>query len=106
MSVVPSMQFHPRRPTFVAQVITSPTELSSIASSLQSGPLSQSLRIVAVEQAYLPISPVYLPGSANKPAESEEIGEDAAEKAFNVLGALDEVADVSRVWTNVIGMDS
>lgn len=38
--------------------------------------------------------------------ESEEIGEDAAEKAANVLGALDEVADVSRVWTNVIGLDS
>ncbi|GHJ89643.1 hypothetical protein NliqN6_6045 [Naganishia liquefaciens] len=90
----------------VYEVITSPTELSSIASSLQSGPLSQSLQIVAVEQAYIPTDPVYLPGSRNKPAESQEIEEDAAEKAFNVLGALDEVADVSRVWTNVVGMDS
>lgn len=87
-------------------MITSPTELSGIASTLQSGPLAKSLRIVAVEQAYLPTTPMYLPGSTNKPVESEEIGEDAAEKAANVLGALDEVADVSRVWTNVIGLDS
>lgn len=88
------------------QVITSLTELSAIASALQSGPLARSLRIVAVEQAYIPTTPMYLPGTTNKPAESEEIGDDAAEKAASVLGALDEVADVSRVWTNVIGLDS
>jgi transcriptional/translational regulatory protein YebC/TACO1 len=88
------------------QVITSPTELSNIASTLSSSPLGRSLRILAVEQAYIPTTPVYLPGATNKPVESEEIGEEQAEKASYVLCALDEVADVQRVWTNVVGLDS
>lgn len=88
-------------------MITSPTELSNIASTLQSGPLGSSLRIIAVEQAYIPTAPVYLPGTATtRPADSEEIGEEQAERAAAVLGSLDEVADVQRVWTNVVGLDS
>lgn len=59
-----------------------------------------------MEQAYIPTTPVYLPGATNKPVESEEIGEEQAEKASYVLCALDEVADVQRVWTNVVGLDS
>lgn len=64
------------------------------------------MQIVAVEQAYIPTTPLYLPGTANKPEAGEEIGEEAAEKAFGVLSALDEVADVTKVWTNVRGLDS
>lgn len=88
------------------QVITAPTELSEVASALQSSSLCNDMQIVAVEQAYIPTAPLYLPSTTNRPPESEEITDDAAEKAFGVLGALDEVADVTKVWTNVIGLDS
>ncbi|KAJ9118289.1 hypothetical protein QFC22_004200 [Naganishia vaughanmartiniae] len=90
----------------VYEVITAPTDLSEVASLLQSSSLSQDMQIIAVDQAYIPTTPLYLPGTANKPEEGEEIAEDAAEKAFGVLGALDEVADVTKVWTNVRGLDS
>ncbi|KAJ9126402.1 hypothetical protein QFC24_002140 [Naganishia onofrii] len=90
----------------VYEVITAPTDLSDVASLLQSSPLGKDMQIMAVEQAYIPTTPLYLPGTANRPEEGEEIGEEAAEKAFGVLGALDEVADVTKVWTNVRGMES
>ncbi|KAJ9099894.1 hypothetical protein QFC21_003899 [Naganishia friedmannii] len=88
------------------EVITAPTDLSAVTSLLQSSTLGSDMQIVAVEQAYIPTTPLYLPGTVNMPEEGEEIGEEAAEKAFGVLGSLDEVADVTKVWTNVRGLDS
>ncbi len=70
---------------------------------------SPSFTILASEPAYLTTSPLHLPLSPDEHEDSattdkERISEETAEKAAGLLAALDEVEDVTRVWTNVIGL--
>lgn len=69
------------------EVWTAPTDLNLVASALPG--------VESAELAYRATSPLNLPG------EEDGISEETAERTAMLVGALEEVDDVSHVWTNV-----
>jgi transcriptional/translational regulatory protein YebC/TACO1 len=89
----------------VLQVVTPPTEVSTIASTM-----TKPFVVTGVEVAYLPITPLRLPaeeGENDGQAEEtmgEVISEDLADKVFGLVEGLEDTGDVVKVWTNVAGV--
>lgn len=69
------------------EVWTAPTDLNQVASALPG--------VESAELAYRATTPLNLPG------EEDGISEEVAERTANLVAALEEVDDVSHVWTNV-----
>jgi transcriptional/translational regulatory protein YebC/TACO1 len=88
------------------QVITPPSEVSTIASSI-----SSPFKVTGVEVAYLASMPLRLPanegdGAADEPESKEGLGEviseEVADKVFGLVEGLEDTGDVVKVWTNVV----
>lgn len=90
---------------FVLQVVTPPTEVSTIASAM-----TQPFSVTGLEVAYLPITPLRLPAEEGEAAAQTEdaagevISEDLADKVFSLVEGLEDTGDVVKVWTNVAGV--
>ena len=87
------------------QVITPPSEVSTIASSI-----SSPFKVIGVEVAYLASTPLRLPategdGAADELESGEGLGdvisEEVADKVFSLVEGLEDTGDVVKVWTNV-----
>ena len=91
--------------TSLPQVVTPPTEVSTIASSL-----TKPFIVTGIEVAYLPITPLRLPveegeeAVQTEDAAGEVISEDLADKVFGLVDGLEDTGDVVKVWTNVAGV--
>jgi transcriptional/translational regulatory protein YebC/TACO1 len=87
-----------------SQVITPPSEVSTIASSI-----SSPFMVTGVEVAYLATTPLRLPATEGDGAADDETGEglgeviseEVADKVFSLVEGLEDTGDVVKVWTNV-----
>lgn len=88
------------------QVITPPSEVSTIASSI-----SSPFKVTGVEVAYLASTPLRLPSNEGDGAadeleseagSGEVISEELADKVFSLVEGLEDTGDVVKVWTNVV----
>jgi transcriptional/translational regulatory protein YebC/TACO1 len=81
------------------QIITPPSEVSTIASSILSP-----FTVTGVEVAYLASTPLRLPPNPNEQGQDvgDVISEEVADKVFNLVEGLEETGDVVKVWTNVV----
>jgi transcriptional/translational regulatory protein YebC/TACO1 len=86
-------------------VITPPSEVSTIASSI-----SSPFKVTGVEVAYLASTPLRLPSNEEDGTADDETGEglgeviseEVADKVFSLVEGLEDTGDVVKVWTNVV----
>lgn len=79
------------------QVVSAPTDLGTLTTLLTSPPHDTLYSLQTSELAYLPNDPV----PVTEDGEGATISEDKVETVMKAVNALEEEADVVRVWTNI-----
>lgn len=80
------------------QIITPPTELSTLTNLLSDPSLADKYPIQSSELSFLPTAPLPVLAEGE---EGEGISEERAEAVERVVGLLELEGDVVKVWTNL-----
>lgn len=99
----------PKHATLI-QVITDPTQVTSIASAITStlekkGTLDSQpvFKVTDVSVAYLPMAPLHPPGETPADETAMLIDEDTAQTLANLMDGLEDIEEMHKTWTNVEG---
>lgn len=81
----------------IRQVVSAPTDLGTLTTLLTSPPHDTLYTLQTSELAYLPNDPV----PVTEDGDGASVSEDKVETVMKGVSALEDEADVVRVWTNL-----